>query len=140
MKTTSIPAIRSIDHVHVYVQDRAAAERWYAQVMGLTRSKAYEGWAEGGGPLTIENPEGTVHIALFERPPQKCRSVIALGVGASEFIAWKVHLTEALEQAPSLQDHDLSVSMYFADPDGNPYEITTYEYQAAKAGLGRGEA
>ena len=30
------------------------------------------------------------------------------------------------------QDHELYMSLYFSDPDGNPYEITTYEYAAAK--------
>ena len=25
------------------------------------------------------------------------------------------------------------MSLYFSDPEGNPYEITTYEYAAAKA-------
>jgi uncharacterized protein (DUF1810 family)/catechol 2,3-dioxygenase-like lactoylglutathione lyase family enzyme len=129
------PSIRSIDHIHVFVADRAAAERWYEQVLGLTRVKDYEVWAAGGGPLTLHNREGTVHIALFERPTEKCRSTIAFGVGASEFLAWKTHLTTALEHAPTVEDHDLSVSLYFRDPDGNPYEITTYEYEAAKAGL-----
>ena len=27
----------------------------------------------------------------------------------------------------------LAFSLYFKDPDGNPYEITTYEYSVAKA-------
>jgi catechol-2,3-dioxygenase len=30
----------------------------------------------------------------------------------------------------SEEDHGLSVSLYVADPDGNPYEITTYERSA----------
>jgi catechol-2,3-dioxygenase len=27
-------------------------------------------------------------------------------------------------------DHGLAWSLYFADPDGNPYEITTYDHAA----------
>jgi catechol 2,3-dioxygenase-like lactoylglutathione lyase family enzyme len=137
MKSTTPPAIRSVDHIHVFVADRAAAERWYERVLGFARVKEYEFWAADGGPLTIQNREGTVHIALFERPAEKCRSTIALGVGAHEFLAWRDHLSRTLEQEPALEDHELSVSLYFRDPDGNPYEITTYEYQAAKAGLAR---
>ena len=140
MNASSPPPVRSIDHIHVFVADRAAAERWYERVLGFMRVKEYEFWAADGGPLTIQNREGTVHIALFERPPEKCRSTIALGVGAREFLAWRTHLAQALGQAPTLEDHDLSVSLYFPDPDGNPYEITTYDYQAAKAGLARGDA
>ena len=140
MNASSPPPVQSIDHIHVFVADRAAAERWYDRVLGFMRVKEYEFWAADGGPLTIQNREGTVHIALFERPAEKCRSTIALGVGAREFLAWRTHLAQALEQAPTIEDHDLSVSLYFRDPDGNPYEITTYEYQAAKAGLARSDA
>ena len=140
MSTSSAPPIRSIDHIHVFVADRQAAERWYEEVLGFTKVNEYEFWAAGGGPLTIQNREGTVHIALFERPAQNCRSTIALGVSATEFLAWRNHLIHVLAQAPTVEDHDLSVSLYFRDPDGNPYEITTYEYLAAKAGLANSEA
>ena len=140
MKTTSVPQLRSIDHIHVFVSNRVAAERWYENVLGLSRIKEFEFWAEGGGPLTIQNPAGTVHIALFERPVERCRSTIALEVGADEFLAWKAHLAEALGHEPTLEDHELSLSLYFQDPDRNPYEITTYEYAAAKTGLQSGAA
>ncbi len=140
MNTFNPPSIRSIDHIHVFVGDRAAAEDWYERVLGFKRVGEYEFWAVDGGPLTLQNREGTVHIALFERPVEPCRSTIALGVGAQEFLAWRDHLARALEQAPAVEDHDVSVSLYFRDPDGNPYEITTYEYQAAKAGLAPGDA
>ncbi|XWN29918.1 MAG: hypothetical protein ROR55_20830 [Devosia sp.] len=33
----------------------------------------------------------------------------------------------ALSRSP-LVDHQLAWSVYFADPDGNPIEITTYDY------------
>jgi catechol-2,3-dioxygenase len=131
----STPPIRSIDHVHVHVRNRVAAERWYAEVLGMTRVKAFEFWAVGAGPLTIQNPEGSVHIALFERPTETRHTTIALGVDATAFLAWRDHLTTSLPQAPTVEDHELSVSLYFSDPDGNPYEITTYEHQAARAGL-----
>ena len=31
------PNLQDIDHIHVLVADRAAAERWYAQALGLHR-------------------------------------------------------------------------------------------------------
>ena len=137
MTTSPAPTIRTIDHIHVFVSDRAAAERWYERVLGFTRVKEYEFWAAGGGPLTIQNREGNVHIALFERPAEKCRSTIAFGVGGREIAQWQAHLASQLEHPPSVEDHELSISLYFRDPDGNPYEITTYEYEAAKAALTR---
>ena len=135
MNTTAIPSVQSVDHVHVFVENRAAAEEWYERVLGFTRVKELEFWAFDGGPLTIQNREGTVHIALFEQPAQKNRSTIALCAGATDLLAWKAHLTQTLEHAPTLEDHAVSVSLYFRDPDGNPYEITTYEYEATKQAL-----
>ena len=140
MKRSSVPPVRSIDHIHVFVADRPAAERWYERVLGFTRVKEYEFWASDGGPLTIQDQDGTVHIALFERPAQNCRSTIALRVSAQELLAWRAHLMQVLPEPPTVEDHDLSISLYFRDPDGNPYEITTYEYQAAKARLASGDA
>ncbi len=123
------PSIDRIDHVHVFVSNRERAERWYQDAMGLQRVPELEPWTrEAGGPLTMSNPKGTVHLALFERPVQPCRSTVALAVGKDDFLAWRAHLTRVLGRAPELQDHQLSWSMYFSDPDGNPYEITSYDY------------
>jgi catechol-2,3-dioxygenase len=124
------PQLQSIDHVHVSVTDRAAAERWYEKVLGLTRVKELEFWAPGGGPLTIQNREGTVHLALFEGTPEKRPSTIAFGVDAEEFIRWQAHLREVLGMQLKAEDHTVSWSVYFSDPDGNRFEITSYGYEA----------
>ena len=135
MNTSTPPSVRVIDHVHVHVSDRTASELWYARVLGLTRSKEYEFWAVGDGPLTIQNSEGTVHIALFERSPTKTHSTIALGVAADEYLEWMRHLEQELNEPPKSEDHDASLSLYFTDPDGNPYEITTYEHEAVRQAI-----
>jgi catechol-2,3-dioxygenase len=127
-----IPVLDRIDHIHVYVADRTAAEHWYERVLALTRVAELEGWAEDGGPLTLANASGSVHIALFEREVQPCRSTIAFAVTAQAFVAWQRHLFSALGDDAAVEDHTLSMSLYFSDPDGNPYEITTYEYAAVK--------
>jgi catechol-2,3-dioxygenase len=126
------PRLDRVDHIHVYVSDREVAEQWYAEVLGLSRLPALAQWAADGGPLTLTNEAGTVHLALFERKPQACRSTIAFGVTALEFIAWRQHLSATLEAPPKTEDHELSWSLYFSDPDGNPYEVTTYEYDAVE--------
>lgn len=135
MSTLSVPGIRGVDHIHVFVADRAAAERWYQRVLGFSRIKEFECWAADGGPLMIQNAAGTVHLALFERPSEKCRSTIALGVDSAAFLAWRSHLAQVLPSAARLEDHQAAWSLYFSDPGGNPYEITTYEYQAVQQAL-----
>lgn len=129
------PLLRQVDHVHVYVADRAAAVEWYRRVLGLRPVEQPASWAEDGGPLVIADPAGAVHLALFERPPAPCRSTVALAVGAPDFHAWRTHLGAALGQVVEAVDHQLSWSLYFTDPDGNPYEITSYDYAAIAAGL-----
>ena len=122
------PTPERIDHIHVFVADRAAAQAWYARVLGLTRVAELAFWAADGGPLTIGTAAGTIHLALFERPAQPCRSTIALGTTAATFVAWRAHLTDVLGHAIEAVDHGVSWSLYFADPDANPFEITSYEY------------
>lgn len=126
------PPLSAIDHVHVFVRDRHAAERWYAQMLGLTRSPSLEFWAMDGGPLTVQDSANTVHIALFERGPQPNRATIALRTSAAGLHNWFTHL-QASGLRVELEDHQVSFSIYFSDPDGNPYEITTYEHAAFAA-------
>lgn len=127
------PALEAFDHVHVFVADRAAAERWYQRVLGLRPTPQLAFWAADGGPLTLQNATGSIHLALFEREPRPCRSTIALRATASEYRAWKRHLAQELPQGVTEEDHRVSISLYFADPDGNPFEITTYDIAGAPA-------
>lgn len=122
------PTLVGIDHIHVYVQDRAAAEVWYSQVLGFARVVQFESWAANGGPLTICNSSGSIHLALFEQVRKECRSTIAFLANASEFLVWQSHLASALGHQVTAVDHSMSWSLYFSDPDGNPYEITSYDY------------
>ena len=129
------PTLERVDHIHVFVSDRAASEQWYAKVMGFRRVNDLEFWAADGGPLTIANPSGTIHLALFERPAERCRSTIALAADAAQFAAWRAHLSESLARSIEPVDHELSWSLYFTDPDGNPFEITSYDYAAIASKL-----
>ncbi len=98
--------------------------------MGLSRVPELEFWAADSGPLTLHNQSGSIHLALFERPPQPCRTVVALSVDAPEFIAWQRHLSKALGSPVEAVDHEVAWSLYFTDPDSNPYELISYEYAA----------
>lgn len=129
------PKLSGIDHVHVYVKNWADAEAWYQSVLGFKRIEKFMVWAVDNGPLTLENAEGNVHLALFERNDHPDTSAIAFGASGEEFMSWKQHLKgQGLELR--ISDHDLAYSLYFSDPWGNLHEITTYErdYVADKLG------
>lgn len=126
---TTPPQLQQVDHIHVFVTDRVAAEVWYERVLGLTRVPRFAQWAVDGGPLFLANAANTVRLALFQGPALPGRSTIALSASAEEFLAWRAYLAVHLGNSPlRLEDHTLSWSLYFTDPDGNPYEITTYDY------------
>lgn len=128
-----IPKLISIDHIHLSVGDRTLAEKWYKDVLGFTRIVSLERWAVDGGPLTIASASGNIHLALFENAEVQS-TIVAFNVGAKEFFEWMVHLDLKGIFVKEV-DHDLSWSIYFKDLDGNPFEITTYEYDRVKEEL-----
>jgi catechol 2,3-dioxygenase-like lactoylglutathione lyase family enzyme len=138
--------VEQLDHVHVYVSDRAKAAEWYERVLGLTVVEKTKVWAEDpDGPLSISSDGGNTELALFQRPtdvPPAKRQTIAFRVDAAGFRAFLSRLDEHpvfdLEgrqvTAQDISDHQLSFSLYFCDPDGNSYEITTYDYAEIATG------
>ena len=134
------PAIRGIDHVHVYVSSWAEAEPWYRQVLGFTRAEEYAEWAVEGGPLTLRNADDTAHLALFESADAAPASTIAFGVSGQQFLQWLQHL-DTQGVPVRVADHDLAWSIYFSDPFANLHEITTYEHAiVARARAGHSAA
>ena len=121
-----IPNLKGIDHVHVYVKDREAAAAWYESVLGFRPVGKFMVWAVKGGPLTLEDPGGSIHLALFESDKGPDTN-IAFGASGEEFLAWKLHL-EGHGLELRVTDHKLAWSLYFHDPDGNMHEITTYDH------------
>ena len=139
--------VAQLDHVHVYVADRAAAAAWYQRVLGLEAVAEFASWAaDPDGPLTISPDGGNTELALFQRPnlaPPEHRATIAFRVDGAGFLAFLARLPEhpVYERegrpvtARDVVDHEQSFSIYFCDPDGNPYELTTYDYAEVAAKL-----
>ena len=101
-------------------------------MLQLTRVQEFEHWVSSDGPLFMGNAERTVLLAIFEGPLQATRSTVAFRVSGQDFLSWLKHLA-----FPSVEavDHGSSWSLYFTDPDGNPFEITSYDYEWLKRQL-----
>ena len=121
--------IDGLDHVALAVRDPEAAARWYKDVLGLERKHA-DVW----GSLPAFVTSGGSGLALFkvEGPPKPPpgRDVltmrhVAFQVDGANFAKAREALT-ARGIDVEFQDHVVSRSIYFRDPDGHEIEITTY--------------
>ncbi len=138
----------SLDHVHVFVPDRDRAVAWYRAMLGLEVVVEHAHWAADGGPLTISADGGQSGVALFEGEgpaAHERRHVIAFRVDGVAFVGF-VRTVAALGlvdrhgepvTSASVVDHGEAFSIYFTDPWGNPYEITSYDAEAVRTALGR---
>lgn len=124
-------AIQQIDHVALTVRDVESATHWYCDVLGFEH-RYPRLW--GGVPAMLF--AGETGIALFPvraeipKPSPSSDAIammhLAFRVDRAGFEAAQVHLT-ALDIPFEFQDHDISHSIYFSDPDGHHLEVTTYE-------------
>ena len=122
--------LEGIDHVALAVRDARRSAQWYIDVLGF--EPRHEGvW--NGVPLFVG--KGTTALALFDthhpNPIPRPRGSItmlhlAFRADRKSFLAAQSDLT-ARGIAFHFQDHEISHSIYFHDPDGHELEITTYE-------------
>ena len=132
--------VQQIDHVELFVPDQYAAAHWYADVLGLHIIPEFEFWATDG-PLMLATASHGTKLALFQGEPKGNRPTaghhrVAFGVDGLGFMQFLARLGEITVYnqdnerltAQHTVDHDLSWSIYFCDPYGHLYEITTYDY------------
>lgn len=121
--------LEGIDHVAMGVRDIERSAKWYIEVLGFQRF--YEG-AWNGVPTFIG--KGNTGIALFpanhETEPPERRDIrmlhLAFRASRENFLAAQRELKERGIKF-EFQDHEISHSIYFRDPDGHALEITTYD-------------
>ena len=123
--------IEGIDHVALAVRDVVASAKWYEEVLGLERMYE-EAW--GDYPAVVG--KGSTGIALFPVGSEDPKPRPGRGVLAMRHVAFRVDRANFDRARTDLgsrgielefQDHGVSHSMYFADPDGHELEITTYD-------------
>ena len=121
--------VEGIDHVALSVRDVKRSAQWYIDLLGFERR--HRGMWDG---VPIFIGKGTTSIALF---PERSRSTssgpadirmlhLALRANRKNFLVAQDELKRHGIQF-EFEDHEISHSIYFQDPDGHKLEITTYE-------------
>jgi len=123
--------LEGIDHVAVGVRDVERSAKWYIEVLGFER--LHEGMWDGM-PTFIG--KGNTGLALFPASPNAKSTQgthrdirmlhLAFRASRENFLAAQCEL-EKRGIKFEFQDHEISHSIYFRDPDGHQLEITTYE-------------
>ena len=122
--------LQAIDHVALSVRDVERSAQWYIDVLGFERQHD-EIW--GDYPLFVGKNDAA--IALFpirkkedSGPVPAATRVLhfAFRTDRKNFLTAQKELkTRGIEF--EFQDHKISHSIYFYDPDQHEIEITTYE-------------
>ncbi len=120
--------LERMDHVAIGVRDVEASKKWYCDVLGFKH--LHPGvWDE---PLFVGND--CAGVALFQAHGNNKRSGSReLSILHFAFRTSRLGFNSAQEKLRARdikfesQDHQISHSIYFRDPDGHQLEITTYE-------------
>jgi catechol 2,3-dioxygenase-like lactoylglutathione lyase family enzyme len=129
-------SIARIDHVALTVRDVARSISWYRDVLGLVR-KHEEVWGDCPAMMFA----GDTALALFPAIGAVADSPDHGSTAIMRHLAFRVDRPNFLKAQESLrarkieftfEDHSISHSIYFRDPDGYELELTTYELTSHK--------
>jgi len=132
----------TLDHVELFVPDRAQAADWYARVLGCRPVHGTEQWAaHPQGPLMLSPDGGRTKLALFSGEPQGSRPTagfhrVAFRLSGEEWLVFIARLTELGigegTAAARVVDDVGACSVYFTDPFGHHLEVTTYDDEVVR--------
>ena len=123
--------LEGIDHVALAVRDVEQSAQWYIDVLGFERR--YDGMWEG---IPTFIGKGNTAIALFPLQDSDSKSPARSSGIRMLHLAFRANRENFLGAQQELkkrgikfefQDHEISHSIYFRDPDGHELEITNYE-------------
>jgi len=122
--------LQRLDHVSLNVRDRPHSIAWYRDVLGLEprgntapddEEPVFMG--EFGACVALFQAQGDVPVRPYESAGLRH---IAFATSAAGLEEGRARLREH-GVAVRVEDHGTARSAYFADPDGNVIELTTYE-------------
>jgi catechol 2,3-dioxygenase len=121
--------INALGHVVVRVTDRARAERFYAGLLGLPIIARYD---ENGLKMTFFTLGNHHDFAVLEVSGEGSSTSetavglhhVAFNIGTNlDQLREARAMLEAAGITPTPVDHEVTKSLYFADPDGNGVEL-----------------
>jgi catechol 2,3-dioxygenase-like lactoylglutathione lyase family enzyme len=134
--------LEQIDHVALRCVSPEATKEWYVRTLGFEHV-----FRDQGADHPIFLRLGSTFLTLFpekenEAPPANGRAW-HMALRAVSYADFRAAQDELKRQGVSFrfQDHDISHSIYFFDPDGFLLEITTYDVpkvQSASCADGHG--
>lgn len=128
---------QGIDHVALSVRDIERSVQWYIDVLGF--EKRHQGMWDGV-PTFIG--KGNTALALFPVRQTENQMATRRADITMLHLAFRTNRADFLKAQKELeqrrikfhfQDHEISHSIYFRDPDGHELEITTYELKGTRA-------
>jgi catechol 2,3-dioxygenase-like lactoylglutathione lyase family enzyme len=144
--------VHAMDHVETLVPDLDAGIDWMKRCFGLHEVEAFSAVGGEGGPVMLTSDDSYTKVALFQGEPAgfgpvRGHRVVAFRTDARSFLRFieyapqiPVHEEDGRPFAAGsrlqVEDHEVSMSVYFRDPWGNPYELTTYEVEPVREELG----
>src|SRR5262249_37270810 len=120
---------------------------WFERGLGLRReARLSAGASDPAGPLFLSTSEGNHCLALVQGDTEHNPigdHTVAFDVTVADFLKLvrELEILSLTDRGGSIltnddvYDHQLSWSLYFLDPDGNRFELTSYEYEAIGARL-----
>ena len=122
--------LEQIDHVALHCASPQRTSEWYVNTLGFEHAFPDE-WS--GVPIFLRL--GSTFIALFPR-----KENAQIGDGHVSHLAFRAATYADFESAQTnlrskgiafeFEDHGVSHSIYFLDPDGFQLEITTYDLRS----------
>lgn len=123
--------LEQIDHVALLCASPEATKAWYVNTLGFEHV-----FPESGIPIFLRM--GSTFITLF---PQKGHEQAPPAKGLMWHLAFRAATYADFQSAQAelqargavfqFEDHEISHSIYFSDPDGLLLEITTYDVPKA---------
>jgi catechol 2,3-dioxygenase-like lactoylglutathione lyase family enzyme len=119
--------VEALDHVAIPVTDMTRSISWYQKVLGLTRRYEKE-WGTDPAFLCA----GETCVALLENSKSSlspCPATVRHFCFRTDRVSFdeSIFTLRAMGIPYSTDDHQISISLYFQDPDGHWIELTTYD-------------